>query len=408
MATPPNNPGPGGPTGQPVGGPTGTAAPATAPGGPGPGWDPQELTNALKGLQSILDVQTKIQQSQQKGEEHADLTSKKVKVWGSDLRMVLATTDDMEEHMKEIASYQSKMAKDNLNVKTYKQANDNLAEMKKNSQALIDKGFLSAKHKVTMEKSLKVINDAMDKLKNKGKGDVVNHSELEAIHHQLAKITKESLKAAKAVKTIRLGGFTSDAASAHKAVKHLFGKSGTSTIDKWGQYAQVGHELKEAHKVRADQRQEFKKRIDAAMKSGTVLGDNRDERIQTAKDRGMGFFRSRNAATQMAGGKPGRLMSMMGGAEEMGSAATGKVVGGVGAVAEAAGAFALPLAAIGGAIALLMAAIDKNQKMNSEVNEQLGKGGLYGGPKGVSDTLDTVKSNFTGRRTGKPSWCSQR
>ncbi len=419
-----------------------SGGPVNAPQGAGPSRSKQGMGNvadlqndvdslsrsapAVRELKGLLDAVSEILA---KTESSTEKLYKRTKEWGSELQQVVTFSEDIEEASKAFTNYQLKMAKEGLKAKSYEEVADVLESMQKQTKKLSEKGLLSKEGGRLVSRQMKELETSLTTIKKKA-GEAFDETVVEEMLGKIVKLNRVTLETAKNLKGIRMPAIHKDIAGAEKAVNHLFRRS-TSSMEKWQKFAEVGHEIKEARKQRKQGKvEEFRaqrNRIVSRLPSlninpekftrhdGSMDEDalrdaraSRRERLRAliqrkASREGMGPLASnvftRNAMAEAEGAKPGMFtragMGLLSRGEGMGvrgpaSWGTGMIEGGAGGIAEAAGYAAIPLIALEG----LKAAFDKNQKMNLDVSDKLGQGGIYGGSNDAITSLAQVRHNL--------------
>jgi hypothetical protein len=199
----------------------------------------------------------------------------------------------------------------------------------------------------------------------------------------LVKMNKVTLDLAKNMKGVRMNNFGRDIYGAQRAVRHLFRRPDRQA--KYREYGRVGSEIKKAQKDRlAGRMVQFKARRARIEESLSGLGIDPKNFSLAARKGGMGRVGSaiygRAAASEAGGVRPGIITRMGMNVLARGEGSIGKGIasygagmleGGAGSLAEMAGRAAPFLAAIEG----LKVLVDKNQVMNAEISDKLGKGG---------------------------------
>jgi hypothetical protein len=334
----------------------------------------------------------------------ADAT-KRLSSYGHELKSLLAYTEDLEEVAKGYLDIQKKLSKDTIKADSYEDVLSNLKEMHRQSDTLVKSGIFSGKTLDAIKYKMKAVEEAIDDV-GAVVGTAFDGDKVRPLIDGIGKIHGQIEKLAKTAKEVTFSTWSKDVHSAEKAVMSLLGKA--SRMDKFSKFGQMGFDIKKAHEARHKGRaEEFHARRNALIAKhspqtaagyrtvaqeahGGIFGGGpiaaaliRKQEVARASGKPM----SRLAAVgtrmmEMGEGSVGRgLISGVSGAIEGGSA------GVMGSIAAAA-----PILAI---LDVIKEAFDKRVMMNSQVNDALGKGGIYAGA-GVNpiDQMKSINSNL--------------
>jgi hypothetical protein len=414
-----NNPNQGGP-----GGPARTGQP-----------DPnlQAFTDAVaKGLPYFREMVTGMEQfvgltdSARKAQEKLN---KATRDWTSDLKGNLAFIDESEERLKAIADHQKLIAKTGMKAKDWKEVAHHLKHMEESSKNMAKEGIFSPKHARTASQYTRAIKDSLKEIEDSME-DAFDPSRVEKLFESLGRLNRRVAKNIQDMRKLQISGVGHDASAMEQAVSRFAGRNSTR-IDKWHKYAQAGHEIRHAQRLRHQDRvEDFQARrgqVDKHLKSIGIdptlsrrvgnyrfLNTGADDPVraglvQGARNTGLGRVGSRifanHALAESNGGKPGFMNRvgmnlLMRGEGSMlrgvGSWGTGLVEGGAGSLMKMAGEAAPVLAGL----EVVRELFDKNQKMNGEVASKLGNGGIFGGGNDAYKSLRNVRRNLTPNSNG--------
>ena len=388
-----------------------------------------DLAKAAPGMKELNMLSKVLAESMSKVEKLVELAGKRIGDAGSELRRVVALSDDVEESFKAIAEYQRKMLKEGMKAKNWEDFAKILKEMKKQSQDLMDKGVFSKAHSRLLTRQIREIDGSLKGLRGRMK-DALNPEEAETMLIHFAKMNKVTVELAKNMKNVKLAHLGKELSGVERALSHLVGKP-SARIDKIHQYAQTGHEIREARRKKDQGKyREFEghrahlmrrlptlgidtkkyMRSDGTVDEDAVRAERQKRRSSIknlvgsrAQERGLSPFATHlmtQSALAKAGGTSEGLMTRFGvGLLAHGEGSVGRglaswggsmLEGGAGSIAAMAGRIA-PVIAI---LDVIKDAFDKNQKMNAEVAEGLGKGGIFGGKTDAIDALRNSRANL--------------
>lgn len=352
------------------------------------------LKDVIADIATATEAQVKFTEAQNKGVESVELIAKRTRSWATELKSALAVADDMEDTMKALVEYQKNMSKTTLNATNYEDARKSLEEMERVMKDAMKNGFLSKSNRAQVKQTLDIIGKGLTDIKGKV-GAIGNDPALDKVHLDLGKVRAQVEKTTKAMKGMKLSGLTKDAAHLEKAFSHLFGKGGNSKIDKFHQFGQFARQLKYQRQQVAGNRKALKEQIKDAKAAGTIMDpDFKGSGNRTARDAGFGPMGAAYHARKMAGQKFNPFSYIGAKTEQAGQAVTGGAAAGAESLASLAGTFAGPLAMVAGIAAILYETVEKDHKYNTDIHEQLGKGGLYGGDARPDDVFGSVKDNL--------------
>jgi len=366
-------------------------------------------------------------------EKTSERITKRWGEFGSELRRTVALSDDIEDSFKALADYHRKMTQQGMKTKDLESYKKVLEEMYKTTKDISSKGLFSKGGSRLITKQIKEIESAMRGLRTKTQA-TFSSKEAEDLYVQIEKINRSTVQLAKNMKGVKLSHLGREVSGAEKAVRHLlspFGTSQSSRIDKVYQYAQTGHEIREARRKKdAGRFKEFEEhrahilrrlpslnidvsrytRSDGTIDKEKLNADRarRSETIQSiikgrAQEHGLSPFATRlmtQSALAKANGTREDLLTRAGmGLLAHGEGSIGRgllswggsmMEGGAGGLAEMTGMAAAPIALM----AIVKSAFDKNQKMNADVVEKLGQGGIFGGQNDSITSLANVRGNL--------------
>jgi hypothetical protein len=381
------------------------------------------LTKGAPALKDIATILNKLAETVERTEKAGDSLTKKYKDWGNELRQILVFSDDIEDSVKQITEYQKKMVREGIKAKDYKEVVAILKEMEKHNEIIVNKGVLSKQAGQLFERQVDGIRKAIKRLGTE-MASTFNPDLVDEVMTPLVRMNKPILEVTKNLKGVRMTGLEQDIEGARKSLQHLFRMK--DNTEKYRVFAKTGTEILKARKDREAGRKDLfaarRAKIEASLpKMGVdtekfrradgsldrhAFRRHRDQmRVNAAKTNGLGLFGSaiynRSTASEAMGQRPGvmtragmDLLARGEGSIGRGVASYGASMleGGAAGIAEIAGRFAPALAAV----EMINSLFNKNQKMNSDVFNKLGTGGvLYGQPNSI-DAIRNVRSNLNG------------
>lgn len=376
------------------------------------------FNRAVPVIKDMADQVAKFAERMEKAGKNTESAKKKIRDMGNEMRHSIAYADSFEETIRSLYDYQRKMNKEGLKAKSYKEVLKLLHEMEDQNKRLVEHGVFSKQNTRVIERNTQAIRRGISQL-NTEMGQAFDPNKVERIVTQMARMSRETLNVAKNIKGIRAPGVQGDFQRAEHTFRHVFRVS--DRAKKYRDYGAVAKEIRLARKDSLAGRGEaFATRRDKIRQDTDRLAIRLNNRwghytatpedigkFTTQKARKSGYGRlgaaviGRDARAAAQGRSPGILtkagMGLLARGEGsigrgIASAGAGMIEGGLAGVAEAAG----PLAPVLAVLEIVKAAFDKNQVMNSEVAEGLGKGGIYGGGGNPLWAIRNVRSNLNG------------
>jgi hypothetical protein len=382
-------------------------------------------------LKELGEMLRKIGEQLAKQDINVQRIGKGMQEYGNELRNNLRYAQDIEDSTRKLSEAQKTVLKNMVKTRDLKGVRDILKEMQDINRKQANQGLWSKEQTKRIKSNAKEIEAALKEVRNMSQ-EAFDGKRVEDLQKRITRLTKDSQKLSSTMRGVRYSSRSTDVHATTQAVSHLFqlhrtraGQVARSTFSDVKHYARMGAEIRDAQKERREGNIEAfrKRRRDIYNKAKSSLKDSfqgmpddrkrfmKDPRRirthveQQARNSGMGKFQSRILAEHYANESSGQKNSfltntavklMARGEGSLGAGAVGlasdAVAGGAGALAEAAGIGAVPLA-IGSVIKM---AFDHNQARNSDVAERLGGSGIYAPGRDPLDSIANVRRNLTG------------
>jgi len=377
------------------------------------GFAPDQLQQVTDALLNVLTTLGKavgdFGEVIKKTDTSANSLSKKLLGQSSELRQHLAWQTTITDKVKLQYEYQKKLLLDaSKGALTNKQVLLYLEEIAKLNQEIGEHGFVSKEHRVGYE----AVNAELTEMRNtlQDVGTDMNALASDSVKKALSGLGAMAAKAqtlGTAMKGVQLKGFQKDIAASHKALQNLFNMPDRTA--KFRAYGDKAADMKsdriDRERVRNKTLKEQKAEIDRRLTdAGIAVKDRKGQGTADAlKAHGLSGFahwiHARSLAEESEGGKAG-FVSRMGHnllTRGDGSLVRGALSAGAEGVESLAGSAAsliskgAPLLAF---VELTKMAFDKNQVMNKELHDKLGKSGIYSGGGSVKGTYEMITKNL--------------
>jgi hypothetical protein len=393
----------------------------TDPQGPGGGGNPPDpgLTNKMEALKDGVTVTdqllSKIEDHLARATTRADELGKRFKNINLELSTAVTLAGDTEEAVKEISAAAKTLRKGILDTKSSKDALATVTAIHKAQAILLDKTKQMPAAQARVKRQMQDMQMWMEKL-SKTTGTLADDEmlKLQKVLHQIA---KEGENVSKIFKGIQVDHLTRQITGISGALKTMgICKAYHARVEKYEGYGAAAKQIREAQKARFEGNKDmFKDKRDAALaavreKYGVSMSDPRALRMMGKGQRGnmqaevaksMGLNTkgwTQKDWSAFGGGTPtATVTSAMeryhgtGATKAASMLATG-TEGGLATLGEAMAAAAPALAALEGAVMLLVEAFDGYVAQNKAMESGLAKGGLFSGATGGR--------GFTGARAG--------
>jgi hypothetical protein len=343
----------------------------------------------------------------------AETADKKILKFKDNLRGSILIADNTTEALKMMSEQTKALAKDFTQNKGLQSAKVAYQGLIQNLREMAARNRDNSKMVTAFNRQINALTAAEERL-NKVTEEQFSQAEgWVEVTKNIGAAAKEVTRLGAAVSNLKMGGLGTYVGDTRKALIDA-GIMKAGRFEKWTAMGEAGIKLKEAAKAKRDANKgDFLGRRDLARTAVEDLEKKGHIKLVRAADGGVDWARMASDRKKLAkaGGAAGAgdLGTTMGLLQQAGAAPKGglmgKLAGGggliesaVGAGAEMAGKFALPLAIAEAVKDLIVSLIDKNAEMNKQA-ETLSGGGLLAGaglPGGASaaDTFLAARSNL--------------
>lgn len=370
---------------------------------------------AAKGTATIEATLTKIEDLLRRSAERGDDLTKRFKNVNMELTTAVDLAGSTEEAVKEIANAAKSLRKGILDTKSSRDALATVTAIRKAQEILLKrtKDMPSAQAKVT--RGMQEMNKWMEKLQHTT-GEIADH-DMRDLQRALHLVQKEGENVAKTFKSMSVSHLTRQIAGISGALKTAgIGKSHFAKVEKYSGMADVAFKLREAQRARfSGNKDMYRDNRDKALKAvQSKYGlDTADPKAMMLAGRTKQHKMGQDIASSMGistkGWKQKDFIALARGNDTAATAGAAERYHGTGAtgvasklatgtegglikMTEMMGEMAPALAAVEGAVMLLVEAFDAYVAQNKKMEEGLAKGGLFTGDMGGR--------GFTGARAG--------
>ena len=379
---------------------------------------PQGPNTPDPGLSSKMnDLGDKVSVTEQllaKMEEHlaragvrSDELGKKFKNVNLELKTAVELASNTEEAVKEIANAAKSLRKGIMDTKSAKDALATVTAIRNAQEKLLEKTKAMPAAQAKVKRQMQEMDMWMQKL-SKTTGNLAD-DEMVKLQKALHEIGKEGENVSRIFKGIQVSHLTRQITGITGAMKSFgVGKGYAAKVEKYSGYGEAAAKLREAQKARFEGNKEmFKDKREVALKAvkDKYGNDMSDPKVQARA--GKSVAKALGVSTKgmsqadliaLAGGKATTRSEAIEGRYH-GTGTTGvasklatATEGGLASIGEYMAAFAPALAAVEGAIGLLVMAFDGWVAQNKAMEAGLAKGGLFSTGMGGR--------GFTGARAG--------
>ena len=380
--------------------------------------DTATLKAAFDALQSTITgigtVMAKVSKTIKQTEGASSSFTKRLTKGNRELLHDIGLIDDsatgIAEKFQKLSEFQKKMAREMATggVKSNKQGTDLLKTLKAQLELMLQQRGVSKEQTANTKTQLANITEMLEALEKAG-DNPIDTKQFADIASFVGKAAKSGEDMGKALKNIKLTHLEKDVKGVHDSIMNLFGKSDSKLGRRMEALRTIGSKgtaIREARVQRnIDRGREHDSEnvgvITAKLKELGIDSSDRAGVEGVARKHGFGYLGAKAFAQKKAEGDSAGFVTNLG--DRLLTKGKGSLIrGALGEVAEAGegiaagaaevagGSLALPLAAVGA----LIAGFAENNKLNSDIDKKLGRGGQYAGANNPMQSLRNVKENL--------------